>query len=167
MLYCAYGSNLHPERLNRRVGFARLLESMTVFGWELQFHKRGVDGSAKCSIQPADDASVVCVAIFEFEAAGLSKLDKVEGVGNGYRHLELEFPRYGKVLSYGAEASHIDDNLTPYEWYKEYVLVGCEYHGFDHAYVETIRRHPHCDDPNAGRHAKHMERVETWRATQR
>ena len=45
LLYAAYGSNLHPGRLQKRVDSARLEGTAFVADLSLTFDKRGVDGS--------------------------------------------------------------------------------------------------------------------------
>lgn len=159
MLYCAYGSNLHPGRLGRRVPSARLVGTEPLRGWALRFNKRGQDGSAKCRIHRAVAASVVYVAVYDLSDKDLAVLDRMEGVGAGYRHFELQLPDHGRVLTYLAQDDYIDDALLPFEWYKHYVLAGCRYHGFDSGYTHSIERHPHCADPDRPRHIDHMARI--------
>ena len=160
MLYCAYGSNLHPLRLRARAPSAELLGSAPVSGWELRFHKRSVDGSAKCNIVPsAAKSGTVCVAVFRLDAADLQRLDGVEGVGFGYDHFELAVPDFGTVLTYRAADSHIDDQLRPYPWYKAYVLAGCEYHRFAEGYLRRIKDHPENEDLDLARSQQHMARI--------
>ena len=48
LLYFAYGSNLHPERLRERVPSAESLGVARLEAHVLRFHKRGRDGSGKC-----------------------------------------------------------------------------------------------------------------------
>jgi len=91
MLYAAYGSNLHPVRLRKRVPSAELMGFAVVANWELRFHKRGSDGSGKCNIAAAAGDSV-CFAIFKIEPLERSLLDKVEGLGHGYDEPTLAIP---------------------------------------------------------------------------
>lgn len=156
MFYLAYGSNLHPGRMRKRVPTAECRGTIALTGWELKWHKRSHDGSAKCNIMPADDTHAVHFAVWELEKAYLHMLDTAEGLHRGYQHYHLEAPGYGKCLTYRAQESHIDDTLKPYEWYLRYVLQGCEYHGFDGGYIERIRGIDFCADPDAERHANHM-----------
>lgn len=57
MRYFAYGSNLCVRRLRRRVPSARALGPARLDGWTLRWHKRGEDGSGKCSIARPDAGS--------------------------------------------------------------------------------------------------------------
>lgn len=44
----AYGSNLHPLRLRKRVSTANLIGIVEMQGYQLAFHKRSTDESGKC-----------------------------------------------------------------------------------------------------------------------
>ena len=66
MLYAAYGSNLHPGRLRKRVPSADLVGCAKIEGWSLNFNKRGKDGSGKCSIGVSRN-SFVYVAVYDMD----------------------------------------------------------------------------------------------------
>lgn len=136
MLYAAYGSNLHPLRLSRRLATARLLGTSFLDDWSLRFHKRSVDGSGKCSIQ--NGSSGVHFAIYDISEADRQLLDTIEGVGSGYSEISIDVPGFGPCFSYAASDTHIDDSLIPYDWYKKLVLAGARAHGFPAAYIEKI-----------------------------
>jgi len=67
MLYAAYGSNLHPDRLKQRVPSARLCGPSVVEGWGLRFHKRGQDESSKCDM--ISSSEMLYLAVYEFNPA--------------------------------------------------------------------------------------------------
>lgn len=154
MLYAAYGSNLHPVRLAERIPSARLVGTARLPGWSLRFHKRSRDRSGKCSILTGDDG--VHFAIFDITAEDKRVLDGIEGLGNGYAAISLSFPRFDTCVSYVAEATHVDDALRPYDWYRELVLAGARYHGFPDDYVRRIERVHAIRDPDGQRS------VEQW-----
>ena len=155
--YAAYGSNLHPERLQRRIPSARLLGTARVRGWSMRFNKSGRDGSGKCNIVRADDA--IHVAVFAMTAGQRPILDRIEGLNRGYRAAELDVPGYGLCFSYRAEDAHVDDVLAPYSWYKALVVAGCELHRFPRRYVRNIRDVGQARDPDIARHGRHMRIV--------
>lgn len=134
----------------------------TLPGHALKFHKRSKDGSGKCNALAADDSDSVVGVLFSFDPTDREKLDRAEGVGNGYNHtivtvINVE-GRRRKVLTYLADAEHIDDSLKPYAWYKELVLVGAREHDLPTEYVTAcIAPVEAIDDPNAARATK--ERV--------
>ncbi len=155
--YVAYGSNLHPMRLAERVPTARLRGCVALEGYELRFHKRGRDGSGKCSIVEA--AGLVMAAVFDLDSTERHRLDEVEGLGTGYREMQLDVPGHGRCFTYQAMASCIDDDLRPYSWYKSLVLLGCAYNGFSTEYFASVKIVPERQDPDRGRHLENMRLV--------
>ncbi len=148
--YAAYGSNLHPQRLSRRVASAQLLGTAFLPDWSLLFHKRSVDASGKCSIQRGSIG--VHFAVYDISRADKRILDAIEGVGSGYELIKLELPEYGESFSYTASNSHIDDGLQPYDWYRALVLAGARTLDFPVDYVAGIAATRARRDPDAGRH---------------
>jgi hypothetical protein len=162
MKYAAYGSNLHPSRLTERTPSAQLIGVGFLPNWSLCFHKRSRDESGKCSIASGDTG--VHFAIFELSAADKLTLDSIEGVGAGYSEILLSIPRFGDCESYIAEESHVDDSLQPYDWYKELVLEGMQFHSFPHHYVKTVASvKAHCDT-DSERSARNWKTVELVKA---
>ncbi|MEN8160588.1 MAG: gamma-glutamylcyclotransferase family protein [Myxococcota bacterium] len=158
MRYAAYGSNLHPLRLQERTPSARLLGTEALAGFAIRFVKRGRDGSGKCTLVEST-ASSVHVAVYEIEDAEKPRLDALEGLGRGYSLATLELPRLGRCLTYLGQPEHLDPTLAPYSWYKELVLVGCEVHRFPEAYVREIAVIESVVDPDPERHELHMALV--------
>ena len=162
MRYAAYGSNLHPLRLTDRIPSAQFIATGHLPNWSLYFHKRSKDHSGKCNILVGDDG--VHFAIFEISVKDKMTLGKIEGVGFGYSEISLSLPDFGDCVSYIAEKSHIDDSLRPYDWYKEFVLVGARFHGFPDEYLKRIESIRTLCDPNPDRRVKEWETVEMVRA---
>lgn len=151
--YAAYGSNLHPVRLTRRVKSARWIGSARVPDFELRFHKRGKDGSGKCNIVAGDGE--VHVAIYEFEADEKRTLDGIEGLGMGYKESTLSVTGFGTCFTYMAADTHINESLDPFGWYKRLVLLGCNFNRFPGSYVAQIQSVDHVQDPHADRREEH------------
>lgn len=160
MFYAAYGSNLHPLRLQQRTPSARLVGTSAIAHYSLRFHKRGYrDFSGKCNLVPQFD-SVVHVAIYDISSREISLLDKAEGAGAGYDRTTLAVEGFGECVTYLASASHIDETLMPFSWYKSLVLVGCEQLAFPIDYVEKILAIESIVDSVESRHYLHMKLVE-------
>ena len=155
MYYAAYGSNLHPARLRRRLPRAELAGTAFLDDYTLQFHKRGRDNSAKCGITKCGRG--LHVAIFVLSASCKRTLDGIEGVGMGYHVDWLQVPGFGRCFTYRATRSHVHDDLKPFDWYRELVLLGSRHHGFPSAYSEWIASVESISDPNPER------RAENWR----
>ena len=162
MRYAAFGSNLHPLRLNNRIPSAHFIATSYLPNWSLRFHKRSKDQSGKCNIIVGDDG--VHFAIFEISDTDKVILDKIEGVGFGYSDTLLNLPDFGSCFSYIAQESHIDDSLRPYDWYKELVLVGAQFNGFPRDYLNRIESIQALCDPDPDRRIKEWKTVETVRA---
>jgi len=158
MRYAAYGSNLHPLRLQQRIASARLIGTGLLPDWSLHFHKRGNDKSAKCSI--LEGGTGVHCAVFEISAEDKLTLDRIEGVGSGYSEITLDIPDIGDCASYVAQDSHIDDTLLPYDWYRELVLIGAKLHGFPRDYFRRIKSKAAVRDPDPDRSARRWKTVE-------
>ena len=154
MRYAAYGSNLHPHRLRMRVPSATLVTAVTAPGWSLKFHKQSSDGSGKCNIVRTDQS--VLFALFDIDGSEKTKLDRAEGLNYGYEEKFIEIVGFGHCFCYVASESHIQENLRPYSWYKELVIVGLEHHQASPEYLERIRSIDHTTDKDRERHNENM-----------
>lgn len=157
--YAAYGSNLHPLRLGRRLASATLRGTSFLPGWSLEFNKRSRDGSGKCSIRRGSPG--VHLAVYDVSDADRRVLDQIEGVGDGYDELVLDVPGFGRCFSYSAADTHMDESLLPYDWYLRLVLTGALFHGFPEDYVGRIRTVATTNDPDGGRHRSMWDLVES------
>ena len=147
--YAAYGSNLHPARLTARLPTAELIGQAFVPDYSLRFDKRSRDGSAKCGIDAGSEG--VHMAVFEVSESERTALDAIEGVGHGYEPLDVDVPGFGRCFTYEATPSHVEPGLPAYDWYREYVLLGCLRHGFPPDYVAAVASKAVTHDPDAER----------------
>ncbi len=140
--YFAYGSNMLTERLRRRVPSTTPLGPARLDGFELRFHKRGADGSAKCDVVAGTDGCVHGV-LFEISSEERYLLDRAEGLGCGYElaDIELATPRGAvEAFCYVASPEHIDRSLLPFRWYKDFVVHGGVEHQLPAPYLQRIRQ---------------------------
>jgi gamma-glutamylcyclotransferase len=165
VLYAAYGSNLHPTRLAQRIHSARQIGTGFVPGWSLSCYKRSKDGSAKFNIVAGGNG--VYVAVFDINADDKMNLDEIEGVGSGYRTVDLSVPQIGDCATYVAEDSYVDESLRPYEWYKKLTTLGARAQCFPDAYVRLIDQIPAGQDPDKARHATNWRIVEAIESSSR
>lgn len=153
MNYFAYGSNMSLRRLQARVPAARPLGTAVLAGHALRFHKAGRDGSAKCdAFHTADVSDAIHGVLFHIDDAGKSVLDRVEGLGAGYDEKQVTLACGTTAITY--VATHIDEGLLPFHWYKQHVLVGAREARLPVDYVGLIECHPSREDPDAARHAR-------------
>jgi len=159
LLYAAYGSNLHPDRLRQRVDSARLEGTAFVADLELTFDKRGVDGSGKASI--ADGGSGVHVAVYSLDANDKSVLDRYEHINIGYYDRRIDVPDFGECFTYAAAEAYSEPGLAPYCWYHALVLRGSIAHGFPDEYVAEIGGIAFDEDPDAERRSDNWALVDS------
>jgi len=168
--YFAYGSNLHPVRLIERVPSARLVCAAELAQHKLSFHKKSRDGSSKCNLYKTEsDPDIVHGAIYEIDPRHKESLDKFEGNGFGYFDSPILIKNKGieyNCFTYLARCSHIADNVIPYHWYKQLVVLGARYLQFPDIYISSIEANESMQDPDEGRkieNAKLIERVINYR----
>lgn len=154
-LYLAYGSNLHPRRLEARIGSVDPIATVELPGWALRFEKRGGDGSAKANLHACPGSRFVAqAAVFSLSPAQVSRLDVFEGCGRGYETLSFTIDLQGEqcqAFTYIAPSQWIARNLQPFDWYVDLIVSGALFHGFNESYVQQIARQPACVDPDQGR----------------
>jgi hypothetical protein len=159
--YLGTKSPLHPLRLAERLPSARLVGTRYLPDWSLRFHKVSKDESGKCGILPG--GAGVYFAIFDISDYDKLALDRIEGVSNGCAAIALDIPPFGNCASYRAEASHLDESLRPYDWYRELVVAGTVYHGFPDNYVARIKSVPAVRGPDTKRSASQWALAERLR----
>ena len=134
-LYFAYGSNMSERRLRDRVSSAKVIGTGVLQNYCLTFNKCSSDGSGKCTIEPCKSGRVYGV-LFEIKKKQEKCLDKVEGLCKGYkdRKVSIKIRNYKQPETYECRTNLCDvktyqatnpcQNLKPYFWYKQHVLVG-------------------------------------------
>lgn len=160
MLYAAYGSNLHPFRLQQRTPSARLVGTGAIAHYTLRFHKRGYrDFSGKCNLIQQREKTAY-VAIYDIDKSEVPLLDDAEGAGAGYDRTRITVDGFGDCMIYLAASEHIDDSLLPFSWYKALVIAGCERLAFPSFYIKRIRAVADVRDLECDRHNLHMNLIE-------
>lgn len=159
MKYFAYGSNMCTRRLRERVPSAVVLFVARLNGYRFIFHKRSQDGSAKAdAFETVNPTDVVWGVVFKIDGREKSNLDKAEGLGKGYKQKQVDVigvtGRGTSVFTYVAEPESVDPRLTPYSWYKRFVLEGASQHGLPEDYIAMIAGMQDKDDPDRARDEK-------------
>ncbi|GAA3529263.1 gamma-glutamylcyclotransferase family protein [Zobellella aerophila] len=159
MKYFAYGSNMSLARLRERVPSARKMGTYTLRRHVLRFHKRSRDGSAKCDAYATnEDGDYVLGVLFDISEADKKALDGAEGLGRGYNEKKvIVVGQDGSVvLAITYYATHIDDALAPYCWYKTHVLLGAREAGLPTAYIRQIEAVAALEDPDRERERREL-----------
>lgn len=161
--YFAYGSNMLVARIRAadRAPSARPISVGALPEHALRFHKRGADGSGKCTIiDTGRGRDVVYGVLFEIEPADRPRLHEAEGLGDGYRvrHVGVRTPRGPRTAyTYRAQPGWIDETLRPFAWYRDLVLAGAREHGLPGSYLETLAKVPARVDPHRRRARSHRQ----------
>ncbi len=139
MKYFAYGSNMSIVRLKDRVPSATALGCHTIKKYDLRFHKSSKDGSGKCdAFFTGNEEDVIFGALFEIHPNEKSALNRAEGLGYGYDEKEITvIAKDGisfKAISYFA--TNINEDLKPYSWYVNHVLIGAKETSLPNDYIQ-------------------------------
>ncbi|RDE18024.1 gamma-glutamylcyclotransferase [Motiliproteus coralliicola] len=137
VLYLAYGSNLHPQRLGARLSRCTLVARVEIADRRLDFSKRGRDGSGKCTLTELPGHTSFG-ALFQIPADQIPLLDRIEG---GYQRLSIGLDLDGKRqegFTYLAEPALIETTLLPFDWYLALVTLGARYLGLPPQYQQQL-----------------------------
>ncbi|QDV51673.1 gamma-glutamylcyclotransferase family protein [Gimesia fumaroli] len=166
--YFAYGSNLHPERLESRIGACEIIGVARLESAVLCFHKVGLDCSGKCDIVFREKETLgVWGVVYQISSEQKNILDQHESLGAGYQILETSVvTRQQQVLpvyTYQAMLDFIDPSLKPFDWYHELVLQGALFHGFSPDYLAQLQGISRMPEHNPERAATHQRLLKTIR----
>ncbi|MES9968705.1 MAG: gamma-glutamylcyclotransferase family protein [Candidatus Thiodiazotropha sp.] len=156
MLYFSYGSNMSSRRLLSRVPSAEYVTTALLPGHDLRFHKKSLDGSAKCdAFATRNDEHAVRGVIYRIAESHKASLDRIEGLGKGYEEKTVEILASTDeiLVAYTYYATFIDHRLKPYHWYKQHVLTGALEYALPERYIDRLHRIEAIDDPDPQRHA--------------
>lgn len=158
----AYGSNLCRDWLLDRVPSARYEFVACLSGHALRFHKRSTDRSAKAdAFFTGVEEDKVWGVVVDVPENDRSKLDRVEGLGQGYTNQDVTVhDRDGsqhQAVAYMAQESHIDSQLRPYVWYLALVVDGARARGLPDPYLKEVQAVPAVLDPEPNRPSRPPE----------
>ncbi len=160
-MHCfAYGSNMCTGRLrHRRIYSAKPKCVGYISQYSFRFHKRGMDRSGKGdAFFTGSPKDIVWGVVFQISSEEEATLDAEEGLGRGYRKVEITVVDRNGVrhpaLMYAAEESHISPYLRPYSWYKRFVIEGARQHDLPAEYISLIEAMPAIEDQDRARDAR-------------
>ncbi|MGH1461715.1 MAG: gamma-glutamylcyclotransferase family protein [Neptuniibacter sp.] len=158
MLYFAYGSNMSPHRIRDRVSNADFVGVAVLQNFQLRFHKKGLDGSAKAdALYTGKVNDQIYGALYRLDGSDFSVLDRIESCGVGYERKEVKVNSVGgDVRAWVYCALHIDRSLVPYHWYHQHVLEGAMQLGLPEGYIEHIKSFAVKVDKNEARTRKEL-----------
>ena len=138
IFYFAYGSNMNPARMTRRVGEFTILGRGVLIDYQFVFNKiardKIGDGYANVMTSAGD---LVEGVIYQFDE--IRKLDKPEGYPIHYDRKLMTISIDGGFVEawvYFARTSRISEGLKPSKSYLEHILLGKEY--LSEAYFQKL-----------------------------
>lgn len=161
VLYFAYGANIHPGWLQRRIPDARLVGAASLPGYRLAFRKRGRDGAARSDACPdGAPGAVLPGALYELRRQDLARLG---AAGAGYRQHEVVVstsigPR--EALTWRAEPEVIETGLRPWRWYVDLIRAGAVMLGLPEDYRRWLDTVTTDEDPDRERSTTAREVIE-------
>ena len=164
----AYGSNMNIKRLQERTPSARKVTNAFINGYRFSCNKVSNTGSSKGNIVFTNNSSdVVWGVVFEIDDKEKPALDDAEGLGKGYNQTLLtmtgEDSSQHSVQVYVADPRHQNNNLLPFDWYREFIISGAEQNGLPTGYVDSLKRMNAVKDPNEKRREKNYAILEKSR----
>lgn len=154
LLYFAYGANVHPGWLRRRIPAAVALGCGELPGHRLLFHKRGRDGSGRSNAwRTGVAADRLPGALYRIPADDLARLG---AAGAGYQADKVLVgtatgPR--TAVTWRAESAEIAAGLLPWDWYVALIRAGGALHGLPEAHLRWLASVPLRVDPDRARAA--------------
>lgn len=155
LVYFAYGANVHPAWLRRRIPGAILLGPAGLPGHQLVFRKRGRDGAARSDACPSDSSGAVLPgALYGLRERDMQRLG---AAGAGYLARRVRVESAGgpqEAIAWVAAPDEVGDGLLPWDWYVALIRAGAELLGFPAAYRSWLASVPTAKDPDAVRAAQ-------------
>ncbi|GAB3514228.1 gamma-glutamylcyclotransferase family protein [Emticicia fontis] len=160
----AYGSNMNIKRIKQRVPSAIKVSNAFIKNYTMICNKVSRDGSSKANIVQTDNPNdIVWGIIFEISDNEKADLDKAEGLGRGYLEAIFNFTdtnnKIHQAQVYIAHKDFINNNLVPYDWYKQIILSGAKQNELPDYYLEKIQYLDFITDPNEERRQENLSLV--------
>ncbi|WP_440055042.1 gamma-glutamylcyclotransferase family protein [Pseudoalteromonas sp. T1lg65] len=151
VLNFSFGSNMSSARLLARLPNARLVGPARLSGYQMTFNMLSRDGSAKCTIEPADHSREVFGVVYALSRAEKLQLDRIEGERYDCVELPVKSVTGESLEVYSYVANTFVEQQLPFDWYVRHVLSGAREHNFPAHYIGAIDSHPTIQDPDLNR----------------
>lgn len=150
---------MNINRLAQRVPSATKVTNVFLPGYKLVCNKVSKDGSVKANILKSDiPGDIVWRVLFKIDSKEKSLLDKAEGLGKGYNEDCLTFydERNSQYVAqvYIADTNSINNNLVPYDWYKQFIVTGAIQNQLPADYILLLQSIICISDPDEERRIK-------------
>lgn len=152
LAYFAYGANLHPGWIRRRIPAAVVAGAGVLPGHRIAFRKRGRDGAGRSDAWHTGDlADQLPGALYRLPAGDLERLGAAAA---GYHADEVQIDTgTGRVtaLTWRANADQLGADLLPWDWYLALIVAGAAIHQLPADYRRWLAAVPVAEDPDRAR----------------
>lgn len=153
-IYFAYGANVHPGWLRRRVPEAKLIGAGLLPGYKLAFRKRGRDGAARSDACPsAEPGAALPGALYALPAGGFARLG---AAGAGYHAEQVVVETAAgpqQALTWRADPAELVTGVRPWDWYVALIRAGGVMLALPEAHLRWLEQAPVAVDPDRERAA--------------
>lgn len=133
--YFAYGSNMLPERLLKRIEKYHKAFPSKLSGHKFTYNKKSIDGTAKANIEPIDNNEVHGVC-YEIDQDAFDILNKFEG-GYDRRNITITTDKGEETKAITYISQSIDNELSPSGEYTKLILEGAKHWELDNSYIKA------------------------------
>ena len=165
MLIFCYGSNMLSVRLKQRISSSRKVGIGKLDKHILKFQKIGTDNSGKCDIHYSGKKNdIVWGVVIEIDPSEKPVLDTYEDYGRGYsdKIIEVELETGVKLNTLAYFAILINSDLKPFDWYKDFVIVGAIENKLPPDYIKNLKLVESIPDPDFDRSQKNRAILYTF-----
>lgn len=141
--YFAYGSNMNPNRVQKRKMAFHSAEAGVLSHYRMKFNKRSVKypGAASANVVAETDALTEGVVYRLSHPEQIEMMDPFEGYPIRYDRQLLPIKVTGGFVDawvYIANEDHIQEGLSPARWYLEHLLAGEPF--LSKTYLQELRQ---------------------------
>jgi gamma-glutamylcyclotransferase len=141
--YFAYGSNLDPDRKERRTGPIRDARRARLPSHRFAFNKRSSDGTGKANVIP-DVHSEVWGVVYRCSPEAMNELDLCEGSPKHYTSepviVFLDSGEKVDAVAYVARSERVQEGLRPTADYLQHILDGAHHHQLPLEHIKAIEQ---------------------------
>lgn len=162
----AYGSNMNIERLKKRTPSATKVSNASLRGYQFKCNKVSNTGSSKGNIVFTNNPDdTVWGVIFEIDDKEKKALDEAEGLGYGYNETKLTVQCCNNqdqlVQVYVADPGAVNNNLPPFDWYKDLIVSGAESNDLPADYIDKLKQLKAVKDKDEERRKRNYDIINT------
>ncbi len=141
LLYFAYGSNMDPAHMAKRVPAARPLGPARLDGFRLEFNVYSTEWGGGAANLELDEQAHVWGVLWEIPNGSMGDLDAFQGHPTFFRREDVvvEGPQ-GPAIAWTYRVAHLTGYIRPTDAYLQRIRAGVRIHGLPPEALEMIDR---------------------------